>query len=69
MWFRLQIPVYREDEHSKTPAKIGSMTMYPQAHLSLTPRPAKGSRQAVMCRTTSREFHPNCRSDRAAPIA
>ncbi len=42
--------------------------MYPQAHLSPTPRPAKGSRQAAVCRTTSREFHPNCRSDRAAPI-
>jgi len=44
------------------------ITMYPQAYLSPTPRPAKGSRQAAVCRTTSREFHPNCRSDRAAPI-
>ena len=42
--------------------------MRPQAYLSPTPRPAKGSRQAAVCRTTSREFHPNCRSDRAAPI-
>ena len=39
-----------------------------RAYLSPTPRPAVGSRQAVMCHTTSREFHPNCRSDRAAPI-
>jgi len=34
--------------------------------LSSTPRNAAGSRQTVSSELTPREFHPNCRSDRAA---
>ena len=38
-------------------------------NLSSTPRNAMGSRQTVSSELTPREFHPNCRSDRAALIA
>ena len=37
--------------------------------MSSTPRNAMGSRQTVSSELTPREFHPNCRSDRAALIA
>ena len=37
--------------------------------MSSTPRNAAGSRQTVSSELTPREFHPNCRSDRAALIA
>ena len=37
--------------------------------MSSTPRNAMGSRQMVSSELTPREFHPNCRSDRAALIA
>ena len=37
--------------------------------MSSTPRNAMGSRQRVSSELTPREFHPNCRSDRAALIA
>ena len=37
--------------------------------MSSTPRNATGSRQTVSSELTPREFHPNCRSDRAALIA
>lgn len=37
--------------------------------MSPTPRNAMGSRQMVSSELTPREFHPNCRSDRAALIA
>ncbi len=37
--------------------------------MSSTPRNAKGNRQTVSSELTPREFHPNCRSDRAALIA
>ena len=37
-------------------------------HLSATPR-VHGKSSSGGLLTTSREFHPNCRSDRAAPIA
>ena len=36
--------------------------------MSSTPRNATGSRQTVSSELTPREFHPNCRSDRAALI-
>ena len=36
--------------------------------MSSTPRNAMGSRQMVSSELTPREFHPNCRSDRAALI-
>ena len=37
--------------------------------MSSTPRNATGSRQTVSSELTPWEFHPNCRSDRAALIA
>lgn len=37
--------------------------------MSSTPRNAMGSRQTVSSELAPREFHPNCRSDRAALIA
>ncbi len=36
-------------------------------HPVCRPKPGKSSSGGLL--TTSREFHPNCRSDRAAPIA
>ena len=44
------------------PSCLTCLLCIDRAYLSPTLRPAKGSRQAAVCRTASREFHPNCQS-------